>query len=182
MLGLPRGGVPVAREVADHLGAPLDVVVVRKLGAPTQPELALGAIAGSHAVVLNDEVMRALGVQPRELDTIIDAQRAIATARESAYRRDRSPLSIDGKTVIVVDDGLATGATMRAALEALRTRRTRTLIAAAPVAPSDIHAVLDGVADRVEIVATPPDFVAVGLWYDDFRQTTDDEVRQLLSR
>jgi putative phosphoribosyl transferase len=180
VLGLPRGGVPVAYEVAVAVGAPLDVFVVRKVGAPTQPELALGAVASGGTIVLNDEIVRHLGVSRAQLDSIIATEQAIVEERDRVYRGERTPAEIDGRTVVVVDDGLATGATMRAALAALRERNAGTLIAAAPVAPPDVVAMLSQAADRVVVLDAPENFNAVGAWYRDFRQVTDDEVRNLV--
>lgn len=172
----------MAGEVAASLDAPLDVFVVRKLPTPGQPELALGAVASGGTVVLNDEIVRHLLLDRARIDRIIDEQRAIVDERERAYRGDRVPLALDGKTVVVVDDGLATGATMRAAIGALRQQRVAAVIAAAPVAPTDVVSLLSAEADRVVVVETPEHFVAVGSWYDDFRQTSDDEERDLLTR
>jgi predicted phosphoribosyltransferase len=180
VLGLPRGGVPVAYEVAAALGAPLDVLVVRKLGAPNQRELALGAVASGGVVVVNDEIVRHLGVDRGRLAAIIEAERAIVDERDCAYRGNRDPLPVAGRVVVVVDDGLATGATMRAALAALRQRAVASLVVAAPLAPPDVVAMLRGEADRVVVLASPEQFVAVGAWYDDFRQVTDDQVRNLV--
>jgi putative phosphoribosyl transferase len=180
VLGLPRGGVPVAAEVATAIGAPLDVFVVRKVGAPQQRELALGAVASGGTIIMNHEIVRELRVDPAELDAIIMAERAIVEERDRAYRGDREPLAVEGRTVVVIDDGLATGATMRVALAALRERNAGTLVAAAPVAPTEVIAILNAEADRVEVLASPEPFNAVGIWYDDFRQVTDDEVRSLL--
>jgi putative phosphoribosyl transferase len=180
VLGLPRGGIPVAHEVAIAIGAPLDVFVVRKLGAPSQRELALGAVASGGTIVLNDEIVHHLGVNRTQLDSIIAAEKAIVDERDRAYRGERQPIDVEGRTVVVVDDGLATGATMRAALAALRERNAGTLIAAAPVAPPDVVAVLMREADRVVVLDAPERFTAVGVWYRDFRQVTDDEVRGLV--
>jgi predicted phosphoribosyltransferase len=180
VLGLPRGGVPVAYEVAAALGAPLDVFVVRKLGAPTQPELALGAVASGGAVVVNDEIVRHLGVDDAHLAAIVEAERVVVDGRDRTYRGGRGPLPVDGRVVVVVDDGLATGATMRAALAALRQRGVASLVVAAPVAPPDVVVMLRREADRVEVLASPEQFVAVGAWYDDFRQVTDEQVRNLV--
>lgn len=180
VLGLPRGGVPVAAEVATAIGAPLDVFVVRKVGAPQQRELALGAVASGGTIIMNHEIVRELRVDPAELDAIIMAERAIVEERDRAYRGDREPLAVEGRTVVVIDDGLATGATMRVALAALRERNAGTLVAAAPVAPTEVIAILNAEADRVAVLASPEPFNAVGIWYDDFRQVTDDEVRSLL--
>jgi putative phosphoribosyl transferase len=180
VLGLPRGGMPVAHEVAAAIGAPLDVFVVRKLGAPGQRELALGAVASGGTTVLNDEIVRHLGVTRAELDSIIAAERAVVDERDRAYRGERAPVEVEGRTVVVVDDGLATGATMRAALAALRDRNAGALVVAAPVAPPDVVALLSDEADRVVVLDAPERFNAVGVWYGDFRQVSDDEVRQLL--
>jgi putative phosphoribosyl transferase len=180
VLGLPRGGVPVAHEVAAAIGAPLDVFVVRKLGAPRQRELALGAVASGGTIVLNDEIVRHLGIDRAQLDSIIAAEQAIVDERDRAYRGDRPPVDVAGKTAVVIDDGLATGATMRVALAALRHRKVGALVAAAPVAPPDVVARLGDEADRVVVLHSPAQFNAVGLWYRDFRQVTDDEVRTLL--
>ena len=183
VLGLPRGGVPVAHEVAEALGVPLDVFVVRKLGAPSQPELALGAIASGGTVVLNDDIVRALRVDDVRLQSIIDAQRAEVDARDRLYRGDRAPMALDGRTIVLVDDGLATGATMRAAVAAVRRRGVRSVVVAVPVAAPEAVEMLYATAgvDRVAVVSTPSDFVAVGLWYRDFSQVSDDEVRRLLA-
>ena len=179
VLGLPRGGVPVAQAVALELGAPLDVFVVRKLGAPQEPELALGAIASGGTIVLNRDVIDHLGVDAEHLQPIIDAQREEIEARERRYRGDRPSLDIAGHTVVLVDDGLATGATMRAAVSAVRSA-TANVIVAVPVGAPEAVALLREEADRVEALSTPAGFTAVGLWYRDFRQVTDEEVRRLL--
>jgi len=181
VLGLPRGGVPVAYEVANALDAPLDVFVVRKIGAPRQPELALGAVASGGTVVLNDEIVRHLLVSREQLEAIIAVEAREVLDRDRAYRGEREPIDVEGRVTIVVDDGIATGASMRVALEALRSRRPALLVAAAPVAPPEMTTSLCDVADRVELEATPDDLVAVGAWYADFRQVSDAEVRRLLT-
>ena len=180
VLGLPRGGVPVAHAVAHALGAPLDVFVVGKLGAPQQPELALGAIASGGTMVLNDDIVRALGVDAARLQPIIDAQREEVEARERRYRGDRPPLDLRGRTVVLVDDGLATGATRRAAVGAVRSAAS-VVIVAVPVGAPESVAMLRREVDRVEAVSTPSGFSAVGLWYRDFHQVSDEEVRRLLA-
>lgn len=181
VFGLPRGGVPVAAEVAAAIGAPLDVFVVRKVGAPQQPELAVGAVASGRAVVLNDDIVRHLGIEPPRLDELIAAQQQEVERRERLYRGDRPPIDVTGKTAVVVDDGIATGASMRVALVALRRRGATPLVAAAPIAPLEMRTQLADVADRVELVDTPLGFSAVGAWYDDFRQVDDEEVQRLLN-
>ncbi|HEV3226866.1 MAG TPA: phosphoribosyltransferase family protein [Acidimicrobiales bacterium] len=180
VLGLPRGGVPVAREVADALRLPLDVFVVRKVGAPGQPELALGAVASGGSLVRNEDIIRQLGVDPARLDAIITATRAEVDDRDRTYRGLRAPIDVDGRTAIVVDDGLATGATMRAAIAALRDLGVRDVVVAVPIAPADSLASLRADADEVVVVAAPERFVAVGSWYDDFRQVSDTQVTDLL--
>jgi len=179
VLGLPRGGVPVAHAVAIALAAPLDVFVVRKLGAPHQPELALGAIASGGTMVLNDDIVRHLGVDAAHLQPIVDAQRQEVDARERRYRGHRPPVAVRGRTVVLVDDGLATGATMRAAVAALRPAAAAVIVAVPVGAPEAVE-MLRAEVDRVEAVSTPPDFAAVGLWYRDFQQVSDEEVRRLL--
>ncbi|MDZ7826151.1 MAG: phosphoribosyltransferase [Gammaproteobacteria bacterium] len=182
VLALPRGGVPVAREVARALGAPLDVLVVRKLGAPGREELAMGAIATGGARVLNEAVIRALGVDAEQLRAETEHQQMELGRRERAYRGDRPWPELAGRTLIVVDDGFATGATMKAAVRALRLFEPREILVAVPVAPDNAEKEMSRLADRFIAVATPADFVAVGRWYRDFEQTTDDEVRQLLAQ
>jgi putative phosphoribosyl transferase len=166
--------------VAGALAVPLDVFVVRKLGAPQQPELALGAIASGGTIVLNDDIVRQLGVDAAQLQPIIDTQRREVDARERRYRGERPPLDLEGRTVVLVDDGLATGATMRAAIAAVRSAAAA-LIVAVPIAAPEAVATLRDEVDRLEVVSTPPGFAAVGLWYRDFRQVSDEEVRRLLA-
>ena len=181
VLGLPRGGVPVAAEVARSLDAPLDVLVVRKLGVPGWEELAMGAIASGGTRVMNDDVLRALGPTVRDgVDHVLAAEQEELRIREERYRSGKPFPDLRGRSVILVDDGLATGATMRAAARAVRQQGAARIVIAAPVgAPSTCHE-LSSEADEVVCAATPHLFFGVGQFYTDFRQTTDDEVRQLL--
>jgi putative phosphoribosyl transferase len=181
VLGLPRGGVPVAAEVAHALGAELDVLVVRKLGLPWQPELAMGAIASGGAQVLNTEVLQLAGVDDAAFKAVLARERAELARREQVFRGDRPPFDVRGRTVIVVDDGVATGATLRAGLAAIRQLSPRRLVAAVPVAPPDTLALLEREADEVVCLSSPADFYAVGAAYRRFDQTDDTEVRDLLS-
>lgn len=182
VLALPRGGVPVAYEVAKTLGAPLDVFVVRKLGAPVQPELAMGAIASGGVRVINEEVVRGLRITPEEVEATTQSEARELERREHAYRGDRAPLHVSGRCVLLVDDGIATGYTMRAAVAALRQLGPQRIIVAVPVAARDTCRDLEHEADAVVCLFTPFEFVAVGQWYRQFEQTTDDEVRLLLER
>ncbi|HEV8617343.1 MAG TPA: phosphoribosyltransferase [Methylomirabilota bacterium] len=182
VLALPRGGVPVAEEVARRLGAPLDVYLVRKIGVPGHEELALGAIASGGTRVLNDAIVRQLGIPETLIDALARREQTELERRERLYRDDRPFPDVTGRVVILVDDGLATGATMRAAVEALRARRPARLVVAVPVGAPETCAALEAFADEVTCAVTPEPFRAVGLWYDDFDQTTDDEVRMLLDR
>ncbi len=177
VLGLPRGGVVVAAEVARRLGAPLDAFVVRKLGVPGQPELALGAIATGGVVVRNEAVIRARAVTPDQVAAVVAAEEVELARRERAYRGDRPPPDLRGRLVVVVDDGYATGATARAAVRAVRAQHPARLVLAVPVAPRDA-VVVD--ADELVTLARPRPFGAVGQHYRDFAATTDDEVRALL--
>lgn len=181
VLALPRGGVPVAFEVARALGAPLDVFLVRKLGVPWHRELAMGAIATGGVRVMNNDVVDSIGIEDKDIAAEIARESAELTRREALYRNGREPLRVEGRTVIVVDDGLATGASMQAAVAALRARGPRRIIVAVPVAPESTCAMLEQQADEVVCVTKPEDFFAVGVHYEDFSQTTDDEVRTLLS-
>jgi len=178
VLGLPRGGIPVAHEVARRLHAPLDVFLVRKLGVPGHEELAMGAIASGGTRVLNDEVVRELNLPPQVIDAVAERERAELDRRERAYRGDRPvPAVVRGRTVILVDDGLATGSTMRAAAEAVRAKAPSRVVIAVPVGAPETCDALRTEADEVVCLMTPDTFRAVGMWYDDFHQTTDDEVR-----
>jgi putative phosphoribosyl transferase len=182
VLALPRGGVPVAYEVAQALNAPLDVFLVRKLGLPGQEELALGAIASGGVTVLNSEVVDALRIPNDVIEKIAAQEQRELERRERLYRDDRQPPDVRGKTVILVDDGLATGASMYAAATALRELGPDRIVVAVPTAaPETCDAFRDAV-DEIVCAITPDPFYAVGLWYEDFSQTTDDEVRDLLAR
>jgi predicted phosphoribosyltransferase len=181
VLGLPRGGVPVAYEVARHLGLPLDIFVVRKLGVPGHEELAMGAIASGGVCVLNESVILDLGVRGETVLRVREREARELERRERALRGDRPPLDVYGATVIVVDDGLATGATMRAAVAALRRRHAARIIVAVPVAATETCEVLAREADRCVCAALPVDFLGVGAWYQDFTQTEDTEVQVLLA-
>jgi len=182
VLALPRGGVPVAFELARAFGAPLDVFLVRKLGVPGYEELAMGAVATGGVRVLNDEIVRGLGISEHEIDAVVARELRELSRRDRLYRGDRPPSDVAGRTVILVDDGLATGATMRAAVQALRQQQPGRIVAAVPTASPDTCQVLKAEADDVICAITPEPFFAVGHWYDDFTQTTDDEVRELLAR
>jgi putative phosphoribosyl transferase len=182
ILGLPRGGIPVAAEVAALLGASLDVFVARKVGAPGHEELGIGAVAeGSDTIVASDAAHR-LGIAPATLSELAARARAELERRVSAYRGDRALPALTNRDVVLVDDGIATGVTSEAALRAIRDKRPRRLVLAVPVCAPDTAERLAGVADAVVAVLRPRDFAAVGEWYDDFGQTTDDEVRALLER
>jgi len=182
VLALPRGGVPVAYEVARALGAPLDVFIVRKLGLPGHEEFAMGAIASGGIRLINEEVVREFGVTEAEIAAVSAAEALELERRERQYRRDRPRPVIEGRTVILVDDGLATGATMHAAVLALREKRPARLIVAVPVAAADTCDAFREIVDDIVCAETPAPFYAVGLWYEDFSQTTDEEVQDLLNR
>jgi len=182
VLALPRGGVPVAYEAARALHAPLDVFVVRKLGVPGQEELAMGAVATGGAVMLNPEVVRYLEIGDAELQAVIGAERRELERRNRLYRDGRPAPDVKGKTVILVDDGLATGASMRVACAALRQLGPARLVVAVPVAPTEACEEMQAEADEVVCAVTPEPFYGVGMWYEDFTQTTDTEVRDLLAR
>ena len=182
VLALPRGGVPVAAEVAAALKAPLDVFLVRKLGVPGHEELAMGAIASGGIRVLNRDVLVPLGLGLEVVDRAAAREAQEIERRERAYRGDRPAARLGGRTVILIDDGLATGATMRAAAHAIRAQRPARLVVAVPVAAKSTCDEFRQEVDEVVCGLTPEPFYAVGLWYDDFSQTTDDEVRTLLAR
>ena len=181
VLALPRGGVPVARPIAQALGLPLDVLIVRKLGVPGQPEFAMGAIASGGLRVLNDDVVRMLDISAATIDAIARDEAAELARREQLYRGNQAPPALAGRTVILVDDGLATGATMRAAVRAVRTQAPARIVVAVPVASADTAEDLRREADMVVAVATPEPFMAVGCWYRDFDQVSDAQVQRLLA-
>jgi len=180
VLGLPRGGVPVAYEVARALGAPLDVFVVRKLGVPGHRELAMGAISSGGVRVLNQEVLRTLNISNVMIDMVVAQEQIELERQQRAYRGDAPFPWLTGRTVIVVDDGLATGSTMRAAVRALRQGNPARIIVAAPVAAAETYRSLAKEADEVVCCEVPESFYAVSMWYEEFDQTSDQEVRELL--
>jgi len=182
VLALPRGGVPVAFEVARRLGAELDVFVVRKLGVPGQEQLAMGAIASGGIRVLNESVIEALGIDEETIAAVAAQEQRELERRERLYRGERPLPQIEGRTVVLVDDGLATGSTMLAAVRALREQSPARVIVAVPVAAPETCELMEKEADEVVCAATPEPFHAVGLWYEDFEQTSDEEVRELLER
>jgi predicted phosphoribosyltransferase len=182
VLALPRGGVPVAYEVAAALGAPLDVFLVRKLGVPGREELAMGALASGGVRVLNADVTTALGITERELESVTAAEAAELARREQAYRGGRPAPDVRGRTVFLVDDGLATGSTMRAAVAALRQRGPRRLVVAVPVSAPETCEALRPLVDEIVCARTPEPMFAVGVWYEDFSPTTGEELRDLLAR
>lgn len=182
VLALPRGGVPVGFEVARALDVPLDVFVVRKLGTPGQEELAMGAIAPGGVQVLNWDVVDACAISPQQIDAVAAREARELERREQQYRSNRERVDLRGRTVILVDDGLATGSTMRAAIAAVRQQKPTKVVVAVPVAARSTCAELQEEADETVCLYTPLQFHAVGQWYRDFSQTSDDEVRELLDR
>jgi predicted phosphoribosyltransferase len=180
VLALPRGGVLVAAEIARALALPLDVMLVRKLGVPGHEELAMGAIASGGARVMNDDVVSALHITREAVDRVARSEELELARRERAYRGERPPLDVRGREVILVDDGVATGATMRAGVAALRTLGPARVVVAVPTASREASALLRREADELCCLVEPPDFYAVGNWYEEFPQNTDDEVRALL--
>jgi putative phosphoribosyl transferase len=182
VLGLPRGGVPVAYEVAKALQAPLDVLLVRKLGVPGQEELAMGALASGGVRVLNEEVVRALAIPEEVIDAVTAREQQELLRREQLYRGERPTPELRGRTVLLVDDGIATGATMRAATLVVRSQQPARLIIAIPVAPDLVCEALRAEVDEVVCLLTPEFFLGVGVWYEHFPQITDEHVRALLAR
>lgn len=181
VLGLPRGGVPVAAEIADVLDAPLDVLIVRKIGAPRNPEFAVGAIGEGGAEFVDDSLLRRLGLDRDDLAGTIAAEREELRRRVSAYRGEADPIDVSGRTVVVADDGMATGATARVAIQVLRERGPSRIVVAVPVASMSAVQLIDDVVDEVVVLSAPPEFMAVGAHYDDFGQTSDREVTDLLA-
>jgi putative phosphoribosyl transferase len=182
VLGLPRGGVPVAFEVAKALKAPLDVYIVRKLGVPGQEELAMGAIATGDVRVLNQEVIDALRISDEEIETETRREKEELKRREALYRGGRPTLDVTNRTVLLIDDGIATGSTIKAAIAALKKQKAGRIIVGVPVAPPSTIEELSKEVDEVVCVSTPEFFIAISLWYDEFPQTSDDEVRELLEK
>jgi len=180
LLGLPRGGVPVAFEVAKILHLPLDCIIVRKLGLPGHEELAMGAISIEGITVFNDEIVKTYGISPRFIKSLIKQKKEEIALRNQLYRNNNPLPDITGKVIILIDDGLATGATMRAGISVVRTLKPKTLIVAIPVSPSDTCAELTKEVDKMICLKTPEPFYGVGLWYDNFAQTSDKEVQKLL--
>jgi len=182
VLALPRGGVPVAFEVAGVLHVPLDVLIVRKLGVPGYKELAMGAIASGGGCVLNEQIVRTLGIPKQVIDKVAAYEQREVERRERLYRGDRPPAEVRGRTIILVDDGMATGATMHAAVAAVRQREPARLIIAVPVAASATCEEFASEVDELVCISQPEAFYAVGIWYEHFSQTTDEEVRYLLAQ
>lgn len=181
VLALPRGGVPVGYEVAKSLGAELDVLIVRKLGLPRQPEVAIGAISSSGALYLNEQIIKLAGINPQEVDSVLAQERDELARREFIYRGSRPAARVEGRKIIVVDDGIATGASMRVALLALREKGLEHIVVAVPVAPPDAIERINDVSDEFVCVLSPHNFQAVGQFYQEFDPTDDEEVRALLT-
>lgn len=182
VLGLPRGGVPVAAQVANLLHMPLDVLVVRKVGVPWNPELAMGAVGPGDSIVLDEHLISRAGVTPAEVERTIATERAERNRREHEYRRGRPPISLTDRTVVIVDDGLATGASMAVAIQVVETTQPERIVMAVPVAPPSAMRRLGAQVSQAIAVMTPSSFSAVGQWYRDFSPTSDDEVRLLLDQ
>lgn len=182
VLALPRGGVPVAYEIARSLDLPLDVVIVRKLGVPGHEELAMGAIASGGVRVLNRGVIESLRIGPEALEAVEKREALELMRREAAYRGNRKPIALEGKNVILVDDGIATGSSMRVAIGALREQRVARILVAAPVAPPSVRWEMEPLVDEFFALLMPEDFYGVGRWYEDFTQTSDATVHELLRR
>jgi predicted phosphoribosyltransferase len=182
VLALPRGGVPVAFEIARALRAPMDLFLVRKLGVPGQEELAMGAVASGGGRVLNRDVVEALGIPDRVIDAVAEREERELERREQLYRDGRPPVNAEGRAVILVDDGLATGATMRAVVATLRQQQPARIVIAVPLAAPSVCREFEAEVDEIVCARTPEPFYAVGLWYEDFSPTSDEEVHDLLRR
>ncbi|MFY8269356.1 MAG: phosphoribosyltransferase [Terrimicrobiaceae bacterium] len=182
IMALPRGGVPVGYEVARVLNVPLEVMIVRKLGVPGHDELAMGAIASGGVRVLNRSVIESLRIPPDSIEVVEKRETLELMRREAMYRGNRQPIVVEGKTIILVDDGVATGSTMRVAITALREQRAGKIIVATPVAPPTVRWEMEALVEGFVSVLLPSDFLGVGQWYDDFTQTDDDTVYELLSK
>lgn len=182
VLGLPRGGVPVAYEIAQALNLPLDICLVRKLGVPGQPELAMGAIASNDVMVMNHEIFKSLDIAPSALQQVVGTEKQELQRRERAYREHRPEPDLQEKTVILVDDGIATGSTLRAAIAILRQKNPQEIVVAVPVAPFSACESLRAIVDKVVCLSTPEPLNSIGMWYVDFSQTSDQEVRYLLAQ
>ena len=180
VLALPRGGVPVARQISHALHLPLDLLLVRKLGVPGHEELAMGAIAWGNIRYFNDDIVKSLNISRDEIDRVVDREQRVLVERNSRYRNDRPPPKVEDKTVIIVDDGLATGATMKAAVAAMRQAGAANIVVAVPVGAPSACTDLESLADTVVCLSTPEPFYGVGRWYADFSQTSDFEVQELL--
>ena len=180
VLGLPRGGIPVAFEVARELGVPLDVFVVRKLGVPGHEELAMGAIASGNVVIMNESIVHSLGISKESFDSVVKQQKIELKRREQMYRGVRGHIDVKDRTVILVDDGLATGATMKAAIAALRLQKPKNIVVAVPAAAPETCEEMGQKSEDIVCAITPDPFFSVGSWYEDFSQTTDEEVQRLL--
>lgn len=182
VLGLPRGGVPVAYEIAKALDVPLDICLVRKLGVPWHPELAMGAIAANGVTILNSDVVVSLGIAKADIDAVAQVEQQELERRERTYRGDRQSLDLRGKTLIVVDDGIATGSSLRAALAVLRQHQPARVVVAVPMMPAETHAELRPDIDELVCLLKPVPFFAIGAWYENFDQVSDEEVKALLAR
>ena len=182
VLALPRGGVPIGYEIASALNLPLDVMIVRKLGVPGHEELAMGAIASGGVRVLNRSVIESLRIPPDSLEVVEKREALELMRREATYRSNRQPISLKGKTIILVDDGVATGSTMRVAISALREQRVGRIILATPVAPPTVRWEMEALVEDFVALVMPEDFFGVGQWYDDFTQVSDDTVYELLRK
>lgn len=182
VLGLPRGGVPVAYQIAQALNLPLDICLVRKLGVPGQPELAMGAIAPGNIMVLNDEILRSIGISRLALQQVLEDEKQELERRDRTYRENRPEPDVQGKTVLLVDDGIATGSTLRAAIATLRQKHPQEIVVAVPVASVSACELLRAIVDKIICLSTPEPLNSIGMWYLDFSQTSDQEVKHLLAQ